>query len=216
MKVSLVVGQGPHKGRLLNVKQPRFLIGRAAECQLRPSSQAISKRHCALLVRGDKFFVQDMNSTNGTFVNDEQVQGERELRDGDRLKVGPLDFVVQVTVEEAAPTHIETVTQTEEEPAPAVAEAEPEAETISGVENMLDDDTVGSMLLELGDEESASSHSGEDSDTGSSTIMEILKPAKDMGPTAPYKPKGAKQESDPNTSNAAKAILEKYRRRPRA
>ncbi len=215
MKVSLVVGQGPHKGRAISVTKSRYLIGRASECHLRPASQAISKRHCALLLRGDKFFVQDLNSTNGTFVNDEPVAGERELLDGDSLKVGPLDFVVQLMIPEVAaeqPTHVEKATH--REIAPTAEVEEPPATVDSAV---LDDETIGSMLLEDGDEEQATTSYGSEEDTGGSTIMEVLKPAKDYGPSAPYKPKDSRKEAvDANTSNAAKAILEKYRRRPRA
>src|SRR5262249_18227175 len=65
-------------------------------CQLRPASQAISKRHCAVMARGGKVFVRDFGSTNGTFVNDAQVTGEQEIKDGDHLRVGPLEFKVRV------------------------------------------------------------------------------------------------------------------------
>jgi pSer/pThr/pTyr-binding forkhead associated (FHA) protein len=54
-----------------------------------------------VLQRDNKVFVRDFESINGTFVNDEQVKGEIELHDSDRLKMGPLLF--QVKIEVAAP-----------------------------------------------------------------------------------------------------------------
>src|SRR5438128_5913478 len=103
MKLCLVVAQGVHEGKVIPITLSQFLIGRDAQCQLRPASAAISKRHCAVLVRGTQVFVRDFGSTNGTFVNGELVQGEVELHADDRLKVGPLEFTVGLEVA-TAPT----------------------------------------------------------------------------------------------------------------
>src|SRR5207244_2793278 len=96
MKLSLVVAEGVHKGKAIPIPVTQFVIGRDEGCQLRPSSPAVSKRHCAILVKGSQVFVQDFGSTNGTFINDEPVSGETELKDGDKLVVGPLVFQVQL------------------------------------------------------------------------------------------------------------------------
>ena len=83
MKVSLVVTTGSHEGRSIPLTGPQFLIGRDPQCQLRPASQAISKLHCAILVRDGKVYLKDFGSTNGTLVNDALVQDtEVELADG--------------------------------------------------------------------------------------------------------------------------------------
>jgi len=55
MKVSLVVATGAHEGRVIPVTGSQFLIGRDPQCHLRPASQAISKLHCAVLVRDGKY-----------------------------------------------------------------------------------------------------------------------------------------------------------------
>src|SRR5437762_8431091 len=97
MRVTLIVmSEGKVKGKEIPVKTFPFLIGRDAQCQLRPASALISKRHCAILVKGGKVFVRDFDSTNGTSVNDEPLKGERQLHHDDLLKVGPLDFRVQL------------------------------------------------------------------------------------------------------------------------
>src|SRR6516225_5745048 len=95
MKLELVVLR-PRKmaGRSIPITLSPFHIGRDPCCQLRPASSTVSMKHCALLVRGEQAFIQDFNSTNGTFVNAERVQGERQLRDGDRLKIGPIELRV--------------------------------------------------------------------------------------------------------------------------
>ena len=77
---------------------PVFRIGRGEDCQLRPRSEMISRRHCEILVEEGATKVRDLGSRNGTFVNGERVKGERQLKTGDRLKMGPLEFEVQLAV----------------------------------------------------------------------------------------------------------------------
>jgi predicted component of type VI protein secretion system len=101
MKLSLVVAQGVHSGKVIPVTATEFVIGRDPQCQLRPASPAVSKQHCALSVRDGKVYVRDCGSTNGTFINNEQVAAEREVKAGDRLRVGPLEF--DLTIEVGAP-----------------------------------------------------------------------------------------------------------------
>lgn len=96
MEVRLKVLVGKNTGQELLVPGPKFFIGRAEDCQLRPRSDLISRHHCALLVEEGFVAVRDFGSKNGTVVNGERVVGERELRAGDRLTVGPLEFEVIV------------------------------------------------------------------------------------------------------------------------
>jgi hypothetical protein len=102
MEVKLVVQTGKSKGREIAVRAPEFLIGRAEGCHLRPggpSSDRISRKHCALRAKEGRLTVVDFNSTNHTFVNGQQVVGEHELKNGDRLLIGGwLEFEVQMTV----------------------------------------------------------------------------------------------------------------------
>src|SRR5207302_5409181 len=99
MKLSLhVLTAGKMSGKSVEVKLSQFVIGRDPQCHLRPASPLISKRHCAILQRGGKVFLRDFGSTNGSFVNDKPVQGEVELSNDDRLKVGPLLFTVKMEV----------------------------------------------------------------------------------------------------------------------
>ncbi|MGL4422649.1 MAG: FHA domain-containing protein, partial [Gemmataceae bacterium] len=74
MKVQLMVASGVHQGKVIPVAGAQFLIGRDPECQLRPASQAVSKQHCAIVVRGTQVFLKDFGSTNGTFLNDTQLE----------------------------------------------------------------------------------------------------------------------------------------------
>ena len=97
MKVSLVVASGAHQGKVIPITGSQFLIGRDAQCQLRPASQAISKRHCGILIRDGKVYLKDFDSTNGTLVNDVHIKGvEVAVNNGASVKIGPLDFILRV------------------------------------------------------------------------------------------------------------------------
>jgi predicted component of type VI protein secretion system len=201
MKLSLVVlTPGKSEGKVIPVALSQFVIGRDPQCHLRPASAVISKRHCALLVRDGKLFLRDFDSTNGTFINDEPVKGEVEVKHEDRLKVGPLVFGIRV--EATAPVN---------RPTPAPAAKQPAAQAS-------DDESIAAMLLSLQDESGSESGSGDAVPEGS-TVMDLQSPLKEAADTAEKakekdKAKDKKQEPG-NTSSAAKAILEKYMRRPR-
>jgi pSer/pThr/pTyr-binding forkhead associated (FHA) protein len=96
--VKLLVVGGKHPGQEIPVAGPKFFIGRAEDCQLRPRSEMISRHHCVILVEEGFVAVRDFGSKNGTFVNGERVKAEQELKAGDRLRVGQLEFNIQLSV----------------------------------------------------------------------------------------------------------------------
>ncbi len=209
MKVSLtVLTDGKVSGKTIPITLSQFLIGRDPQCQLRPASAIISKRHCVILVKNGIVMVRDFDSTNGTFVNDEPVKGQREVHDGDQLRIGPLTF--RLTVEGTPPVNKPTP------PPPKPTEAGSE------------DDSVAAMLLALQDDGTGPTSGLKDADgvPQGSTVMDI--PPVPAGPSseaetpkeaAPGKPEQKKPEpvkqDAANTSSAAKAILDRYTRRPR-
>jgi pSer/pThr/pTyr-binding forkhead associated (FHA) protein len=97
MDARLKVILGTNAGREIRLLGPKFLIGRAEDCHLRPKSDLISRHHCVLLLEEQSLTVRDLGSRNGTLVNGERVSGERELVTGDKLEVGPLLFEVAVS-----------------------------------------------------------------------------------------------------------------------
>ena len=96
MEVQLKVLVGSNVGQVLKVPGPKFFIGRAEDCHLRPGSDLVSRHHCVLMTEGESLVVRDFGSKNGTQLNEQRVTVESELKHGDRLKVGPLEFEVQI------------------------------------------------------------------------------------------------------------------------
>ena len=97
MELTLKLLTGRSAGQEIKVKSAKFLIGRAEDCHLRPHSDLISRHHCAILVQQGVCAIHDFGSKNGTLINNERVAGQRELRNGDMLKIGNLEFEVQLT-----------------------------------------------------------------------------------------------------------------------
>ncbi|MCA9248373.1 MAG: FHA domain-containing protein [Planctomycetales bacterium] len=97
MEVKLKVVGGAHAGKQIRLTKDRFIIGRAEECHLRANSDLISRRHCAIINDNKQVIVEDFGGRNGTLVNGERVQGQRQLQAGDRLKIGPLEFEIQMS-----------------------------------------------------------------------------------------------------------------------
>jgi predicted component of type VI protein secretion system len=205
MKLSLVVRTaGKTEGKVIPITLAQFVIGRDPQCHLRPASPVISKRHCALLIRDDKAYVRDFESTNGTFVNDQPVKGEVELSHSDSLKVGPLQFTVLIEAGAPAPVNRPTPPPPTKVPVPAAAGS---------------DDDIAAMLLSIGDDAAVSSGGTPGEVPEGSTVMDILAPpapgAEGQGEAKGKEGEKPKAANVGNTSSAAKAILEKYMRRPR-
>ncbi len=94
MDMKLRVDSGKNVGQEIRIPGKIFIIGRGDDCQLRAGSDMISRHHCQLMVEDSYAAVRDLGSKNGTFVNGEQISGEVQLKPGDKLKVGPLEFEI--------------------------------------------------------------------------------------------------------------------------
>jgi pSer/pThr/pTyr-binding forkhead associated (FHA) protein len=68
-------------------------IGRAVENEVVIISKRVSREHARIWRDGRRIFLEDMGSTNGTYLNDERVLSPITLRDGDRILVGDVLFI---------------------------------------------------------------------------------------------------------------------------
>ncbi len=100
MQVMLKVLSGTHEGKLIQIKDEKFLIGRSESCQLRPKSESISRKHCVIVLKDGRVLLLDLKSRNGTFVNEKQLSPDKAkiLKSGDRLRCGQLEFEVLIEV----------------------------------------------------------------------------------------------------------------------
>ena len=83
----LVVLAGASVGEMYKVEGEKTIIGRGQKAQVRLLDDGISREHAQLVTEGNKIFLEDLGSTNGTFCNGLKVD-RRELADGDKILVG--------------------------------------------------------------------------------------------------------------------------------
>jgi pSer/pThr/pTyr-binding forkhead associated (FHA) protein len=96
MKVKLKILRGTSVGKEVRLPMPKCFIGRSDECHMRPKSEAVSRRHCVIYVKGGQVRIRDLKSRNGTIVNGEAIQTDKELVNGDQVEVGPLVFEIMI------------------------------------------------------------------------------------------------------------------------
>ncbi|MCB0208068.1 MAG: FHA domain-containing protein [Anaerolineae bacterium] len=85
----LTCTSGPHNGELFSLKAGITTVGRSSDNVIVLSKdKEISRHHAILVHESGKFVVQDQNSLNGTFVNDQQITTPHYLKDGDSILVG--------------------------------------------------------------------------------------------------------------------------------
>ncbi len=83
----LVVVRGQELGKKYDLNARFFTIGRSSKSDIQIDHESVSRLHAKVTSVGGSTQIGDMGSTNGTYVNDEQVE-ERTLKDGDLIKIG--------------------------------------------------------------------------------------------------------------------------------
>lgn len=83
----LVKGQSDAKTRTVRLSAS-MTIGRGPECELRVDDTYASQQHARLFAKNNSWFVEDLGSTNGTFVNDQKLAAPAMLQPGDKVRVG--------------------------------------------------------------------------------------------------------------------------------
>lgn len=105
---------GEFTGQEISIERD-MLVGRHQDADILLQSADISRRHAALLLKGEQLWVQDLNSSNGTFINDTRVEQETALNDGDILQFASFVFSVLAivpTLTELPEIEVEPVTAT--------------------------------------------------------------------------------------------------------
>jgi hypothetical protein len=223
MKISLVVlTAGKMMGKEIPITAAEFRIGKDPSCQLKPAS-GVSDKHCAFLVKQGKLFLVDLGSSEGTFVNDNKISAEVELKLKDKVKVGPLLFEVKFEAPTAnpavaapaakpavaAPAAKPAVAAPAAKPAVAAPAAKPEEKVEPKKSSGEGDDDLDDLLFD-------------DDDKAPSGTKPSWKDAipeagaqKDAGGSGASSEGGAKPEEKPkptaNTSDAAAALFAKFR-----
>lgn len=105
----LVVRSGPEPGKQYRLTSETVHLGRHHSNDIAFASQDVSRHHARLIFTGAGYAVEDLGSSNGTYVNDEQIEGLRPLADGDVVRLGSSITLAYKVLAEAAEVHSEAV-----------------------------------------------------------------------------------------------------------
>ena len=93
--ISLSVIAGPAKGLVFPLSKPRIVLGRS-EADVLIDDPEVSRWHCAIEVKNDIIRLRDLDSTNGTFINQERVRAA-ELKHLSEFRIGSTIVLLTVT-----------------------------------------------------------------------------------------------------------------------
>lgn len=89
----LQILSGGEVDRRYELLQEKIRLGRHPACEVHIDLSSVSRFHAQLIRAGDRYFIEDLNSRNGTFVNGKRIDGRVHLADNDRVKICDMLFV---------------------------------------------------------------------------------------------------------------------------
>jgi pSer/pThr/pTyr-binding forkhead associated (FHA) protein len=95
MQVVLVMFRADGERKSFSITRDVTVMGRREDCDFRIPLGDISRKHCRLIKEDEALKVEDLGSSNGTYVNGKRVH-DSELAPGDTVQIGPVVFVVQL------------------------------------------------------------------------------------------------------------------------
>src|SRR5918997_1222109 len=129
--MKIAIKQGPSAGRELDVDSPTVIGRDPAGAQLVIDDPEASRRHASLTPSGSGATVEDLGSTNGTFVNGQRISGAQEAGAGDEIRIGTTVLEVQSAVEV---TRMASIPEPADPDATAIGSPVPDAEPAAGVD----------------------------------------------------------------------------------
>ena len=84
----LTVLAGPQMGLAREIDEPELVLGRGEGSSMLLNNPGLSRRHCRITREKEQLYIEDLESSNGTFVDGEMVRGRRPLSEGARIHLG--------------------------------------------------------------------------------------------------------------------------------
>jgi hypothetical protein len=93
----LVVERAPgHEAGMIYDVDGDLVLGRGDRAEIRLEDPFASSRHARIFEQGNAVVIEDLGSTNGTYLNEEALQTPRPLHPGDRVRIGDSEFTFEV------------------------------------------------------------------------------------------------------------------------
>ena len=79
-------------GQKYKLNQPKMVMGRHPDCEIVIDAGAVSRQHAQIILADDNFYIEDLQSRNGTYVNDRRIEGRKLLCHADSLRICDVAF----------------------------------------------------------------------------------------------------------------------------
>lgn len=84
----LIYPPGPLLGKRFELKKTKVYIGRGSDCEIQIDLDSVSRQHAQIICQQNHYHIEDKKSTNGTTINEIEIQGQERLRNGDLVQIG--------------------------------------------------------------------------------------------------------------------------------
>ena len=82
VKYKLTIIQGPSQGEEIELHTDSLVIGREADTDIQINAPAVSRKHARLVKRPEGYWIEDLGSSNGTFINGKRIEDRISLNRG--------------------------------------------------------------------------------------------------------------------------------------
>lgn len=96
--------RGWNPGQVIPLTRPSVILGRHPDCDIVLDLGPVSRQHARVLQIGQQYYIEDLHSRNGTFVNDERLEGRRRLDENDEIRICDVVFSFHYEVPPASRT----------------------------------------------------------------------------------------------------------------
>jgi len=92
LSISILYPEESHQ--TVQIPENGLLIGRSPYCDLYIEDEYVSARHCKIFYENEELFIEDQNSTNGTFVDGTQIEKKSSLKEGQEIQIGVTELKI--------------------------------------------------------------------------------------------------------------------------
>ncbi len=84
----MVITEGANEGETVSLDEAPLLIGRGSDAAIRLDDDYVSTRHARIAASGDQWFVEDLGSTNGTYIGSSRLTQPTTVQLGTQIRIG--------------------------------------------------------------------------------------------------------------------------------
>jgi pSer/pThr/pTyr-binding forkhead associated (FHA) protein len=94
--MQLIIKQADGKRSIHTLEEAQITFGRGSEADIQVSDDKVSRVHCGIRFWDDAYYLKDLTSRNGTYLNGEEISDVTRIKPGDVIRIGGIKIYVEV------------------------------------------------------------------------------------------------------------------------